>query len=307
MLDDKKFIQQSLISNLFFMRTIREFCTNIQLSFFGNNTSYIDIANNFGKRYEELGNEIIVIANGRITQEQLEDGTFITPFTLECELLTEELFNIDINTNITHIEMNLETSKNGDFEYDQETVDTLTRINSDAIILTDNFIEFCENILRNQKDYKLFSYSYPLIFIYMIEEANLYVNDLRRLNEKAGPDPTYVANFEYFFSDSMKSAAQFVAGLSDPQQTSIITNANNFKNIFSEMMKKYQETVLTPDSQKALNNETLQYVEKFQQFLTNVIKGILDKSLYFIIEPIFFDNLLTEANYFIHLLKSLRR
>jgi len=37
MLSDSSFVLQTLNSNLYFLRTIREFATNIQLSFLSNN------------------------------------------------------------------------------------------------------------------------------------------------------------------------------------------------------------------------------------------------------------------------------
>lgn len=303
MISDKVFIEQSLVDNIFFLRTMREFCANIKLSFFKNNDYYSEIARELGERYEELGEQVLRLANRRIPEETLQGGFFYTPYTLATELLTERLFEIDINNGITEDEMKLTPSTGNDFEYTQETIDEITRINNEAIVLTENFIDFCQHILEQQEQNNTFSYSYPLVFKYMIEEANLYVSDLRRLNDKASPDPTYVANFEYRFSEVIKRATQFIIGLSDPEQTAIITNANNFRKIFADQMNKYEKEIMTPESQKRLNRETLAYTKQFQKYLSNLIQGILNTELYFIVEPIFFDNILTEVNYFIFLLE----
>ena len=154
------------------------------------------------------------------------------------------------------------------------------------------------------KTSQIFSYSYPLIYSYIIDEASLYVSDMERLQTGTQVDPTYVINFEYRFSNTMKQACQFIIGLSDPDQTSIITNADNYRKAFSNLMKKYQNINVSPDTQKVLNEEAINLVESFKIFLNKIIDGILNETYYFIMNPLFFDNLLTEANYFLYLLKG---
>ena len=301
MLNDTLFIQQSLINNLFYLRTLREFCLTIQLSFFENNKSYSEIADGLRKRYEELEEKMIGLAKNRLPEEIINSDSFVTEYTLDCELLTEKLFGIDINTNLTTAAMNLTA---GEKELtDEELIAEISEVNEDSIELTQNFIDFGKYLLQNMRDTTLFSYLYPLIYTYMLEEAALYASDLYRIQNRTGADPTFVVNYEYWFSNSMKQASQFIIGLSDPEQASIITNADNFRKIFDSQMKKYQDSV-TPDTQQALNTETIKHVEDFISFLKKIITGILNQELYFIIAPIFFDNLLTESYYFLYLLKG---
>ena len=84
MLSDTLFIQQSLINNLFYLRTIREFCLTIQLSFYENNKSYSEIAEGFRKRYEELEEQTIILAKNRLPQEIISSDSFVTNYTLDC-------------------------------------------------------------------------------------------------------------------------------------------------------------------------------------------------------------------------------
>lgn len=301
MLSDALFIQQSLINNLFYLRTIREFCLTIQLSFYENNRSYSEVAEGLRKRYEELEQQAINLAKNRLPQEIINSDSFVTNYTLDCELLTEKLFGIDINTDLTTQAMNLIVGT--EKTVNQEIISELSALNENAIELTQNFIDFARYLLKGIKNTTIFSYSYPLIYIYMIEEASLYVNDLYRIQNRTGADPTFVVSYEYWFSNSMKQASQFIMGLSDPDQSAIITNADNYRKIFSEQMKKYQGNI-TPDIQKLLNEQTIQHVDNFISFLTKIITGILNQELYFIAPPIFFDNLLTESYYFRYLLKG---
>ena len=301
MLSDTLFIQQSLINNLFYLRTIREFCLTIQLSFYENNKSYSEMAEGFRKRYEELEEQTIILAKNRLPQEIISSDSFVTNYTLDCELLTEKLFDVDINTNLTTAAMDLMAGS--EKSVNQELINQISEVNEDAIELTQNFIDFGRYLLQGMKNTTIFSYSYPLIYTYILEEASLYASDLYRIQNRTGVDPTFVVSYEYWFSNSMKQASQFIMGLSDPDQAAIITNADNYRKIFSEQMKKYQQNI-TPDTQKLLNEETIQHVDNFISFLTKIITGILNQELYFIVPPIFFDNLLTESYYFRYLLKG---
>lgn len=302
MLSDNIYGQQSLINHLFYLRTIREFCVNIELSFYKNNSNYIQLANILKEKCEELGKKAIELADNKIPTKLFESGSFVSNYTLDTELLTEKLFNIDLNTDLTIEEMNLNTTDNS-VSFTSEELKNISNLNDEGITLAKNFIDFCTDILSDLRENDLFSYSYPLFYSYMIEETTLYMNDLKRIQSKAGADPTFVTSYEYWYSNSMMQACKFIIGLSDPAQEALITNADNYRKIFSKQMDLYKD-VASPEKEKLLNDETIDYMTNFISFLSKLIERILNKQLYFIVEPLFFDNLLTEANYFLYLLKG---
>ena len=302
MLSDNIYGQQSLINHLFYLRTIREFCVNIELSFYSNNKNYKEVANNFKKGCEELGTIAIELADNKIPTRVFESGSFVSNYTLDTELLTEKLFDINLNTDLTIKEMNLNTTNNT-VSFTSEELKDISNLNDKAITLANNFIDFCTDILSGLKNNDLFSYSYPLFYNYMIDETTLYMNDLKRIQSKSGADPTFVTSYEYWYSNSMMQACKFIIGLSDPAQEALITNADNYRKIFSKQMDLYKD-VSSPEKEKLLNDKTIDYMTNFISFLSKLIERILNKQLYFIVEPLFFDNLLTEANYFLYLLKG---
>lgn len=299
------FVSQSLINHLFFLRTIREFCLSVELSFYQNNNEIIEIANGLRKRYEELEKEAISLANNKIPNQILDSGSFVTNYTLNTELLTEKLFGVMINTDLTVEEKELAGTDNlNNINIDDEIINKVSELNKYSIELTQNFIEFCKYLKTEMQNNNIFSFAYPLIYNYMLEEAGLYVSDLQRLQNRTSADPSYIINFEYYFSNSMMQAAKFIIGLSDPSQTSIIINADNYRKAYVNLMNKYQESQLSPEILKVLNEEGINLTESFRAFLIKIIERILNNNLYFIINPVFFDNLLTEANYFLYLLKG---
>lgn len=302
MLSDNIYGQQSLINHLFYLRTIKEFCVNIELSFYSNNKNYKEVSNNFKTSCEKLGAKAIELADNRLPTKVFRSGSFVTNYTLDTELLTEKLFDIKLNADLTIKEMNLNTTNNT-VSFTSEELKDISSLNDKAITLANNFIDFCTDILSGLKNNDLFSYSYQLFYNYMIDETTLYMNDLKRIQSKSGADPTFVTSYEYWYSNSMMQACKFIIGLSDPAQEALITNADNYRKIFSKQMDLYKD-VSSPEKEKLLNDETIDYMTNFISFLSKLIERILNKQLYFIVEPLFFDNLLTEANYFLYLLKG---
>ncbi len=304
MISDSIFVQQSLTDNLYYLRTLKGFCVNIALSFFKNNDYYSKVSRLFGTRIEELGEITIKLANNRVLQSTLDSGSFVTPYSLESELQTERLFNIELNTDLTIEETKLVGTKNNNITVTKDVVEEVEELNKNVIEVAYNFIDFCTSILNDIKSNQLFSYSYISIYNFMLNEAGIFITDLERLQNKNSVDPTYINDFEYLFSDSMRQFCQFIRGLSNPNQNSIIINSDNYNKLFTEQMRKYKDETLSPETQVKFNNETLGYVESFSSFVEKILKGILNGDYNFIAEPVFFDNMLTEINYFKYLLKS---
>ena len=140
------------------------------MSFYENNKSYSEIAEGFRKRYEELEEQTIILAKNRLPQEIISSDSFVTNYTLDCELLTEKLFDVDINTNLTIAAMDLMAGS--EKSANQELINQISEVNEDAIELTQNFIEFVRYLLQGMKNTTIFSYSYPLIYTYILEEAS---------------------------------------------------------------------------------------------------------------------------------------
>ncbi len=137
MLSDSKFIENSLISNLYYLRTLREFCARVQLSLPSNYKEYIDIAGKLAKQCEELGSKIMKYANRNIPSVALNSDIFVTPYTLRLEELTNKLFAYDINTDITKQELALEPEIP---KPNPELIQALEEINQEALNIANEFI-----------------------------------------------------------------------------------------------------------------------------------------------------------------------
>ena len=296
MLNDRQFVQLSLINNLFYLRTIRYFCINIELSFYKNNENYSRDAKSLGEKCEELSRELIKYLDYNLLRFALASSILVTKYTLEAEELTEKLFDINIDTGITKEELTITNDK--EVIIDQSVINALNEVNQKAYVLVQNFITFCNEIKDKLLTNNLFSYSYPSIYNYMIEEANVYKRELERLIRRDISSPIFVLNFEYRFNEIMRNSATFIRSLVDPIHTEIINDADSFVERFQNLVNEYKGGVLSPDKQKELTERSLDTLNEFISFIERCIEGQLGSTIYFIVEPTFLDNIYTEANYF---------
>ena len=292
MINDTLFVQQSLTDNLFYLRTIRDFTVNIEISLPVKYQSYIDTARDFRKRCDEYLEKVLELSNNTLLTIFWDTGIFITPYTLSTELLTEKLFGIDLNTVLTEEEEKLNTIQNAPTPTEDQLI-VIERLNNDAIILATNFFDYVSSILNDMLTQEVFSYSYPLFYNFMLREIGLYINDLKRINEKTSIDPIFVLGYESRYSLSMKNIAQFISGLADPSQEAIIQKAREFEQRFSEILDEYNKSNLDPTFQNELSQMTLATVQEFQDFLETIIKRILNNLLLFFILTIYYRGLFT--------------
>ena len=144
MLTEEEFLKESLNANLYYLRTLRDFCINIELSFYEDN-KYKEQAMLLAKRSQDLGREIITFTNGKVPLKGVEYQIFYTEYTLRTERLTEKLFNIDLATDIT--EKQLELNPTDTFEINEGVINTLTAINERTSSIASDFIELAREIV----------------------------------------------------------------------------------------------------------------------------------------------------------------
>lgn len=299
LINDAQYAKNSIESGLFYLRILREFCIAIELGFLSKNQEYINTAADFGRRYEEIGE--IAIQYGKISKLADDLQIFVTDYTLETELLTEKLFDIDLNTDLTIQERNMEVGEV--ITPTRELLEQIDRLNSSALIVTRNFVEFLKEIYNLLDKNEIFAYLYTEIIDYMKNEANLYIRILERLQNRESVDPLFATDYIYRYQLIMRDTAMFLRGLSDPRNVEIFDTFQLFVDSFQRLSSDYKEASLSPESQRILNARTSRMVEEYRGFLSNVIQRVLNSELNFLINPTFLDNVYVEANYFSYLLR----
>ena len=301
MLSDSKFIENSLISNLYYLRTLREFCTRVQLSLPSNYKEYIDIAGKLAKQCEELGSKIMKYANGNIPSVALNSDIFVTPYTLRLEELTNKLFAYDINTDITKQELALEP---GIPKPNPEIIQALEEINQEALNIANEFINFSSELSNNVNNQNAFCFYYNSLNTNTVYEMNVYISILERLINKDNLDPLYVIDYEYGFNKLMAGIATYIRGECDPIYVDVVNQANNFVNEYNNLVLEYENIILSPENQKNMTDNSIELSKRFKLFVEDCLNKLLKKELYFSSPPITKDNALTDINFFIYNLEE---
>ena len=300
MLKEQDFLEQSLNSSLFYLRTLRDFCINIQLSFYGN-SEYIGRASSLAKQSQDLGRELITYTNGIIPKDAKEYQLYYTDYTLATEKLTEELFNLNLATDITENISNLTVGTN-----QAPTLENIKKIedfNKKALTIATEFVNLAEEIRKKLLNNELFSYSYSLLYDYMIRTINIYKAELVRLEEKIVKDPILVVDTEYDYNITVYEIISFLRGLINPNAARYILELNELLNEeYPKLLDNYNNLPLSPENQLMLSEESLRLLRKTRILIKDMLKDLLDANLYFIIEPLAIDNFYRNTNYFLYII-----
>ena len=302
MLTEEEFYKESIDANLYYLRTMRDFCINIELSFYGNNP-YKARAELLARRSQDLGREIVIKTNGKVPSKGLDYQIFYTEYTLPTEKLTEKLFNINLATDIT--ESQLELTPTDTFEITDELIRTITSINDRALSIANDFITLAKEIRDEMTSNNLFSYSYPTMYNFMIITIELYIGELNRLKERIRKDPIIALDTEYGYNITAYEITSFLRGLIDPNATSYIEVLNNILNeIYPGLLEDYNSLPLSPENQQNLTERSIAVIRRIRLLISNMLRDLLDAKLYFIIEPLAIDNFYRNINYFLYALDA---
>ena len=302
MLTEEEFYKESIDANLYYLRPLRDFCINIELSFYGNN-SYKERAESLARRSQDLGREIITLTNGKVPSKGLNYQIFYTEYTLPIERLTEKLFNLNLGTDITEKQLNLNPTD--EFEVNDELIESMASINARALSIANSFIELAREIRSEMTSNNLFSYSYPTMYNFMIITIELYIGELNRLKEMIRKDPIIALDTEYGYNITAYEITSFLRGVIDPDETSYIEVLNNILNeIYPELLEDYNTLPLSPENQQNLNERSIAVIRRIRLLIMDMLKDLLDAKLYFIIDPLAIDNFYRNINYFLYVLDA---
>ena len=302
MLTEEEFYKESIDTNLYYLRTLRDFCINIELSFYGDNP-YKGRAALLARESQDLGREIVTLTNGKVPSKGLNYQIFYTEYTLPIERLTEKLFNLNLGTDIT--EMQLKLTPTDTFEVNDELITTLTSFNDRATSIANEFINFAREIRDEMTSNNLFSYSYPTMYNFMIITIELYIGELNRLKERIRKDPIIALDTEYGYNITAYEITSFLRGLIDPNATSYIEVLNNILNeIYPQLLEDYNSLPLSPENQQNLTERSIAVIRRIRLLISNMLRDLLDAKLYFIIEPLAIDNFYRNINYFLYALDA---
>ncbi|MGI6050157.1 MAG: DUF2935 domain-containing protein [Acetivibrionales bacterium] len=302
MLSGIEFIKQSLGLHLFFGRIMKEHSFFLEVAFSPRDASFTRQADAFRREFDALLGEAVSLSNGVVNPEIIQSGEVVTPYTINAEVASSYFTGIQIPTNLTQAEAEL--SGGGIINVSPMLEQRISVLNERAINATAALIQFKTNILSNVLSCRMFTFNYPLLIIHIIREAELYLQQLRRMQNREEINLERRAiETEFFWSRQMAEHAKFIRGLLDPTEEDLFNIANNFGNEFDQLTQEAEAALNGTVPPANLTDRTLRATENLRNFKAQGTQGILDCNIRSVIIPLLGDHVLREANHYIRLLK----
>lgn len=306
MLSSIEFIKQSLGLHLFFARIMKEHSFFLEVGFTPRDTSFAQQADAFRMEFDALLGEAVFLSNGVVNPGVLQSGEVITPFTLNAEMATTFFTGVQIPTQLTQAEAGL--AGGGVIRANPMLERQVFALNQRAINATAALIQFKTNILSNVLNCKMFTVNYPLLITHITREAELYLLQLRRLQNREEINLEREAyELEFFWNRQMAEHAKFIRGLLDPTENNLINQANNFGNEFDQLTAEAKAAMDAAAPLAKVTAESLKATEDLRNFKAQGTQGILACRIRSIIIPLLGDHVLREANHYLRLLKMFER
>lgn len=300
MLTVNEFVKQSLALHLFFGRIMKEHSFFLEISFTPKDGNYINEADEFRKAFDTLLADAIVLSNGVVSQDVLQSGEVVTPYTLKAEMLSAYYTGVRIQTELTQLERGLSgdgTTANSMLEQ------RVQYLNDNAIQLINSLIQFKANILSNVLSCRMFTVNYPLLIDHIMREAKLYVSMLQKLQSRQDVNLENEAfEQESFWNQIMAEHSKFIRGLLDPTENDLFIAANNFGNEFDQLTKEALQAMDRTIPLKKVTADSLDATVKIRNFNTAGTQGLLGCKIKSIIIPLLGDHVLRESNHYLRLL-----
>ncbi|HHY90090.1 MAG TPA: DUF2935 domain-containing protein [Clostridiales bacterium] len=306
MLSSIEFIKQSLGLHLFFARIMKEHAFFLQVGFTPRDVGFATQADAFRREFDGILGEAISLSNGVVDPGVLQSGEAITPFTLNAEMATIYFTGVQIPIQLTQAEAGL--AGGGRMPVNPMLERYVFALNQRAIHATAALIQFKENILSNVFNCRMFTLNYPLLIRHIIREAELYLQQLRRLQNRNGINLKGEAHeLEFFWNRQMAEHAKFIRGLLDPTENDLINQANRFGNEFDQLTEKAKEAIDATAPSDKITDESLKATKDLRDFKAQGTQGILECKIRSVIIPLLGDHVLREANHYLRLLKMFER
>lgn len=297
------YVMQSLETHLFFGRIMKEHAFFLQIGFTSKDVAFSRKANQLRMEFDRFLYEVIVLSNRNISPSVILSGEIVTPYTLRAESKSSFLTDINIPSEITKAELNLES---GDCSMiDSRLEKAVFGLNQKAINLITEIIEFKTTVLHNVMFCEMITSNYPLLIDHILREAKLYLETIIRLQEREEVDiEKEIYEQELFWNRIMAEHSKFIRGLLDPTENALINTANDFAIEFDELAEavlKAMELALPIDE---ITRESLEATKEISKFNAQGTEGLIECKIQSIIIPLLGDHVLRESNHFIRLLKK---
>lgn len=288
MLNDEDFVRLSLENNLFWARIMKEHAIFIASSMPPTQTQLAAQADRFKQQFERLLAESIRLANGFVSSRSLQSGQYFTRYTEAAEQATQRFTGIEIDSNLTKAEYNIQPSGSSPV---RQNVQAVSALNQYVLEQVDAFARFKSDLYRMQASCRIFSFLYTSVYEHIFHEAMKYREIITGLQKR---DENYNRDFEAFWNQHMSDHAKVMRGLFDPTEAGHFNTADGFAKTFDAILRNRSEG----------RTEELAAAKGLSEFKAATTQEILECKVKSLMSPLFTDHILREAYYYIDLLQA---
>lgn len=299
MLDENKYVIQSLELHLFFARIMKEHSLFLHMGFLNKDSNFMRESNKYKLKFEDILSDSIELGDGIVSNSFLKSNEIITNFTVDVELITENLTGIAINKNVTKMETKLEGINSP--KITPNLINYIKRLNRNAEMSVNGLIEFKQQVLKLFLEGKIFIQNSALLLQHIIREAELYKSYLIDIENGIDIETKSIKEKELFWSKQMMEHSIFIRQLLDGSEETLMGVCDQFTKSYKELIDTTKKSMdLSMDITKNSLSETI----KFRDFKETATKGVMDNKIRSNIIVLLADHVLREANHFIRILEK---
>ena len=278
----RNYVTSSLEVHLFFGRIMKEHSLFLMAGFPSSEKELISRADWFRQEFEKALEMAVQLADGRISEDMLHFGEVVTDFTEIAECQTQRLSGIPIDMDITRAEEKLRGGMWDNFC--RQTVMQVNNLNRRILSLLNGLIPFKEMALQKVLSCSLYSANYPLLLEHIIREAKLYRQFVSELVQKGRLPEQNMREVELFWNQIMMQHAQFIRGLLDPTECTLMETADGFADDYCRLLEaaRHQDSCACGGRM----DNSLELTEKYQAFKSAGVKGITGCDIRSLIIPL---------------------
>jgi RNA processing factor Prp31 len=295
MLSSEKYIRTSLEYNLFWVRVMKEHAIFIESSMPGSQKQLAYQADQFKQQFDRLLAETIRLANGVVSKEALQSGQYYTWFTESTEQAVQHFTGIEINTNLTQAEYNIQAYSQGT-TFDAQKEQEVSTLNQYILSQTNALARFKSELLNSQSSCRIFSFLYTGDMDHILREAVKYIEILNALQNR---DDNFNTNYKEFWNRNMSDHAKSMRGLFDPTEAKYFSEADRFAKMFDALLQTQ-----TASAYGTQSGDDLTDTKAISDFKANTTQGLLECKVKSIMSPLYADHNLREAYHYIYLMQS---
>lgn len=299
MLTAAEYVNQSINTNLFFLRIVKEHLIFAAAALTLRDARYVPVLMQAKNQFEELLNRTVSMANGIVTPQTLAAGDILTPYTYRAEVATQNYTGLPINTEITGREAELANSSTTSNEAALEQ--QVNSLNQNIMSLLNSTIQTQTMMLNNVLSCRMFVNVYPLMMDHVTREAQHYLEHLQILQRRQSLkwEPKTAAEGEAFWNRIMAEHSSFIRGMLDPTESDLIGTANNFMGQFNDLTRAAREALDNLQLVPQITRSSLTATTNLRNFKQQGTLGILECKIRSIILPLLSDHVLREANHYL--------